>query len=191
MSKIKAAMIHDGYVESNHIAGVPVHHEVGFGSVEEYLGHLGKTVLDAYLKGFARHRWSKCCREAQGKGDAYCPKCGTHLKEPSLSEERGIDLMQNFLHGSCDSLGSIWEEVENAGWSFGPQAFEEMQNEEPVLHVFEYGAESLWYCAQGQVEELMTDKTSYGQVLGDHVKLLGPEIDPEAPVYKKAQDGRT
>jgi len=92
--------------------------------------------------------------------------------------------MRSFLNGTCDSLGTFWQDIEAQDWIFGSKALKEVVQHTPIIEVFEYGTELLWYCSQDQAEKRMTDKTAYSAVLKDHVEFLGFS-NPRPLIYAK------
>lgn len=174
--KVHAAMIHRGYVEGNTVAGTPVFHPDGFASVEEFLGALGKAIVDSYWSEAQHYRKKVCCDKAREEHPEFehCPECGNTLKR-EIYKVDGIDYCHRFLAGTCDSIGGqAWEEIEEAGFDFGPSAFPNMMHADCIAHVHSYGAESLWYCSQGEAARRShcdpggDPNTPYGAVLRSH-----------------------
>jgi len=173
--RIRGAIIHRGYAEENSMAGTPVWHIKGFNSVEELLAALGTAVTNAYWQEKIR---KSCCERALKKKPSYrhCPTCGNTLKR-EIGKKEGIDYCWQFLSGTCDSIGTAWEEIEGAGWDFGCTAWTRLFREDCFVVVHSYGAELLWYCSRGEAatrshaEEGGSNNTPYSSVLKAHCEV--------------------
>jgi len=180
--KIKAAIIHCGYAEDNKISGTPVYHSFGFDSAEELLANLGKTILDSTAK--LQFELRACCIAIKQKHPEYnrCPFCGTHLKTPKFTKKENVQILNQFLHGTPDSL-EIWDALEEADWFFGSSVITELLEEPIIALVYECGAELLYHCQNGSATNNLSPET-HEALLESHMEFLGSEKN-QGDVYRQ------
>jgi len=187
--QLKAAVIHTGYVEDAAVQGVAVYNDKGFDSVEELLGAFGKSVIDAYWSSTQHHRkLDECCVAAKEENFEHkrCHECGKFLqRDSSPTEDQGIRYCDEFLRGTCDSIGYVWDDIEKDGWEFW--SFRPVFLENIYVDVHSYGAELMWHCAYGQVGSNPNIDVPYAAVLDHHVAIISRKNFKRMPTIYKRQ----
>lgn len=169
--KIRALIVHAGHIEENQVSGVPLWHNRGFDSIQEAVEHLGKAVERA----FWQEKYQPGCCVAthnENPGATYCLSCGRHLSDldgPDLEEIS--EIMLKFLEGTCDSIGSAWEIIEEGGWTFGPAAWQPLMREDLVVLIHTYGEWLLAHGCQGGLQTGEDEKQCESAILKDHIDV--------------------
>jgi hypothetical protein len=184
--KLKALIIFAGYVESNHVAGVPFWHERGFDSVEKAVEHLGKTIETAFWRD--KYQPDGCCvgTRDENPSASYCLECGRRLEDNTGPDmEQITSVMQCFLEGTCDSIGSAWEDIESEDWTFGPGAWAHLLKEDVVVMIHTHGEHLLAHGSQQSLQKPDEEKQAFGADLAEHIEIgFRSEVRPLS-VYKE------
>ncbi len=114
---VKTLWLYQGYAEDQSMSCMVISHIKGFDSVLDALqslarvfgqdideddGHLGDCKADGAIK-------TQC---------KFCPECGVKLDELHVHVENDIiDGIAAILQATYDSMGSLRDELEDAGWS--------------------------------------------------------------------------
>jgi hypothetical protein len=141
---IKCIRVHNGYVESRTIAVLEFYPPTGSGLETRYeaLKQLAGMLWSHYKYYIIDDRvLKKCCESPASIGKKFCADCGTKLIDDTWPKQ--FQEFIRYLHGGdADSTGSLWETLNDTGWSFDGDPFGLKQSE--ALCIDTYGSDVIF-----------------------------------------------